>query len=340
MAGRMTLGIFLTTIRTFEEIGSSWKAIYTILMDMQKAYPGLQRIIQILNLESDLQLRQELSSAYRCQTTDMRRALLEKGVSDGLPVDLLPLFMQNVELVFGTKGTPQMHTISIRGKAEMAQGQLICLVGRHGSGKSTLLRMLGGAVLPNLSRSNELMIFVPSHLRVLHVPMEPSFFFGTLLENMLFGVAQGDEDGDLTRVLTICRLLGMDDDVIWHLQSDVVMPWGSVLTSTQCSLLCIARALVANPEVLCVHKPTQAYDDTTATLVVRILRQFVERKGIEEEQSAWHRRRPRTCVMTGSKPCGLDLCDHVIHVTEQGYDCVSRASDGSLLLDPSHFARA
>ena len=44
------------------------------------------------------------------------------------------------------------------------QGKLVALVGPHGSGKKTLLSLMGHMIFPNDGS-----IFIPSHLRILHV---------------------------------------------------------------------------------------------------------------------------------------------------------------------------
>ena len=53
----------------------------------------------------------------------------------------------------------------------------MALVGQVNNGKATRLRTLGGAMLPDKMES----LFIPSHLRVLHVESEAKFIPGTWL---------------------------------------------------------------------------------------------------------------------------------------------------------------
>ena len=107
-------------------------------------------------------------------------------------------------------------------------------------------------------------LFVPAHLRVLHASSEPLFFKGNLPDNLTFGVAHVDEDARPDRVISVCTKLGFTDSV-WSLvrqgSDGAESTWAEVLSHTQQSLCSLARAVISNPEVLCVHKPTMAFNE-------------------------------------------------------------------------------
>jgi len=189
------------------------------------------------------------------------------------------------------------------------QGTLCSLVGPRGEGKSTLLKIIGGVILPQPGS-----FFIPSHLRVLHMSTEPLFFLGSLYENLTFGVTPGDPDGDLDRVKEIARRLDLPERLHGMINAGMEgekLIWGEVLSYTQRCLLCLARALITNPEVLCIHKPTMSYDENTSLRVLNLLREFVKDKGVVQDPKARHRRRPRTCIFTSSKIQGVDMSDEV-----------------------------
>lgn len=339
----MTLGIFLTTVRSFERIGSAWMQIYKVMLQMQRSLPAVERIVALMNMEVDLERRKSLSRTRRAATDEFRKARLSVGQANtNLPLDMLALFVNKMQIGFGNDaGGGHKHVVQINGKVVVSQGQFVCFIGKRGEGKSTLLRLLGDVVFPpesEICKSKELMIFVPSHLRVLHVPVEALFFFGTLRQNLSFGVADGDSDGDLARILTICRRLTLDDEVLNYIGSDASLPWPDVLSLTQCSLLCTARAVISNPEVLVMHKPTQPFDDVTCELIMGLFKEYVVNKGIEQDPSMWWCRRPRTCIVTSSKAAGINQCDHVVHVSAKaGYEIVGKTSDGRTLTLGPHF---
>merc|ERR1719203_1133768 len=103
-----------------------------------------------------------------------------------------------------------MHVVAHKSEVSMQQGKLIYILGPHGEGKSVLLRLLSGVTLPKVGdEDEEPLVFVPSHLRQLHVSSEPLFFEGTLMKNLTLGVREGDRDGARARVLKVCRRLGL-----------------------------------------------------------------------------------------------------------------------------------
>jgi len=65
---------------------------------------------------------------------------------------------------------------------DVAQGSLVAVVGEHGSGKATLLRLLGHNRFPT-----EGQIFIPTHLRIVHVPKEPLILNLSAWTNLTFG---------------------------------------------------------------------------------------------------------------------------------------------------------
>lgn len=341
VTGHMTLGIFLTTVRSFERIGGAWMEIYKVMLQMQRGLPAVERIVALLNMDVDLDRRNSLSKARRAATDEFREMHSRNGqANQHLPLDMMTLFVNKMRIGFGSNvGGGHKHIVQINGKVCVSQGLFVCFIGKSGEGKSTLLRLLGDVVFPPESEiSREPMLFVPSHLRVLHVPVEPLFFSGTLRENLSFGVADGDADGDLARILTICRRLTVDDETLDYIGSDASLPWPDVLSLTQCCLLCTARALISNPEVLVVHKPTQPFDDTTCDVIMGLFREYVVNKGIEQDQAMWWSRRPRTCIVTSSKAAGISQCDHIVHVSAKaGYEIVGEEGDGRKLILGPHF---
>merc|ERR1712048_807836 len=155
---------------------------------------------------------------------------------------------------------------------EVEQGQMVALIGPKGEGKSTILKILGGVILPKPGG-----LFAPSHLRVLHVSSEALFFMGTLYENLTFGCNKDDADGSMDRVIEICQELGITkslQEIVKQGADGSVKTWSEVLSLTQRSLCNLARALIANPEMLCIHKPTMSFDEPTSRTVLQYLRKY------------------------------------------------------------------
>jgi len=310
----LPLGIFLTTLRVFQSVGDCWGTIYTVILDMQIAIPMLERIVTFMNLPTDIGHRLKLNRARRSKTASLHEHARKSMTEEGIQLDGLPIKVEDINLSYETSGrTMELHQ---SGVMEIAQGEFVALVGPRGEGKTTLLKFLGGVILPKISDGGE--IFVPSHLRLLHVSMEPMFFWGTLLENLTFGVPPGDEDSSKKRVISVCQRLRLPEEITNLVDSQDRTSWFQTLSQTQRALLTIARALIANYEVLIMHKPVLVFDEITSRMVLEVFREFVREKGISQDPDTWHLRRPRTCVVTASKMMGAQLADKVFRVSAAG----------------------
>eukprot|EP00931_Biecheleriopsis_adriatica_P056287 TRINITY_DN33352_c0_g1_i1.p1 TRINITY_DN33352_c0_g1~~TRINITY_DN33352_c0_g1_i1.p1 ORF type:complete len:866 (+),score=116.59 TRINITY_DN33352_c0_g1_i1:133-2730(+) len=310
----LSLGIFVTNLSIINAIGEAYGGMYKTLLTIQSTFDSLERIVHFLNLPTDLLQRKSMNRHRRSTTHDMRARLrgeIAASDSDQIALDLLPICVDNLKFKYSTDANASLGLAY--GKMEIAQGHMVSLIGRRGGGKSTLLKLLGGVMLPT---SGEL--YVPSHLRVLHVSSEAMFIRAPMLQNLTFGVPEGDSDASPDRVKKICSRLGLNDWVQAFIDTDDVLPWMDVLSETQSHLICLARALIANPEVLCVHKPTLAFPDNTSALVMQVFKDFVEQKGLEQDPATFHMRRPRTCIMTNVKLAGVSLSDRIFLVDEQG----------------------
>jgi len=98
---------------------------------------------------------------------------------------------------------------------------------------------------------------------------------------------------------------------------DPTLAWMDVPSQSQRCLLGLARALIMNPELMCMHKPTCSLDEETSTVVMDALKAFVQNKGLVQDEHTKHFRRPRTCIITASRTKGLVQLDKVWHVSKE-----------------------
>merc|ERR1712187_148134 len=134
---------------------------------------------------------------------------------------------------------------------------------------------------------------------MLHVGKHPMFVEGTLLHNLTFGCAKGTQDHSLKRVLTICEKMGLPQHILNTIRDDKLeCSWSTLLSLTECVQLHIARALIANPEVLCIHKPTLTFNDALKEQIYKVLKEFVLNRGLEMDPKSFYMRRPRTCIFS------------------------------------------
>merc|ERR1719161_3384663 len=72
-----------------------------------------------------------------------------------------------------------------------------------------------------------------------------------------------------------------------------------------------------NPEVLIVHKPLVSFDKTHSRRVLRLLREFVDMRGIAKPPEGRRLRRPRTCIFSTSADQGTEQSDAVFQINER-----------------------
>merc|ERR1740138_1894761 len=102
------------------------------------------------------------------------------------------------------------------------------------------------------------------------------------------------------------------------------------MSGTDLHLLSIARALVMNPEVLVMIKPLGHFNDWLAGRVFALLREFVDKRGVEQPADEFLSRRPRTCFFTTANTKRWTMVDRVLHVSKHKVVCTDRQKNEKL----------
>lgn len=164
---------------------------------------------------------------------------------------------------------------------KLRQGQTIGIVGRTGSGKTTLLKQLlreyplghgdisiSGASLGNL-KIDHLLGWIG------YVPQQPILFSRTIRENIFFGLKEGSEE-DLQRALERASF-AKDIQFLPDGLETLVGEKGVALSGGQKQRVSIARALIADPEILLMDDALSAVDGKTEAEIIEGIR--TERAG-------------------------------------------------------------
>eukprot|EP00928_Gymnodinium_smaydae_P057304 TRINITY_DN4055_c0_g1_i1.p1 TRINITY_DN4055_c0_g1~~TRINITY_DN4055_c0_g1_i1.p1 ORF type:complete len:853 (-),score=99.62 TRINITY_DN4055_c0_g1_i1:245-2803(-) len=295
------IGAFLATVQVINNICASFTVVFNSFFKMIDAFTHLNLITWLLNLPTEerglmVQSRRVLANSEQAWSVaqarnfvpEFKEFLSRKCLSRAL--DTIPIKVEGVKVQF------EGSLLELCFDCEIWQGELVAVVGKGvGSGRNTFLKMLAGVMTPANG-----MIFIPSHLRVLHVTGEPLFLNKrNLLANLCLGLPASDHEKAIPRVHAILKQLGLDDDVLSLVCVDgKARCWSQYFSRQSCQLLNLARALIPSPEVMIVHNPLVAIAPKYVMLVESALRSFVDERGLMEDGGRFLQRHPRTCVMS------------------------------------------
>lgn len=170
---------------------------------------------------------------------------------------------------------------------DIQPGQCVAFVGPSGSGKSTLLSLMLGLREPMASPShiNPLSFAgVPHEAINLHrlrstmgyVPQAPFLFPASVAANISYGLP----GASLASIMSAAREAGIHEFIesLPEGYHTILGDGGRILSGGQAQRICIARALVRQPELLLLDEPTSALDGESAELVRRTIHSLMRTK--------------------------------------------------------------
>ena len=214
--------------------------------------------------------------------TDLQRAMasasrifelidVEPSIKDNPGAPDLPAIKGEVKLVkvsFGyLPGQEVLHEIDLT----INPGETIAIAGRTGAGKSSLTSLIArfyevseGAVLVDghdvRSVTQE---SLRSHIGI--VPQDPYLFSGTVGENIRYGKLDANQD----EIIEAARAAGVHDLITRMSQGydTQVGERGANLSAGQRQLICLARAILANPPIMILDEATSNVDTNTERIM-------------------------------------------------------------------------
>ncbi len=209
---------------------------------------------------------------------------------------------KEVTFAWSTAGGPVLDALSL----EIPAGRWICIMGASGSGKTTLLQLLARLFDPQEGAITvdgvalDTIRFDSLRRSVALVPQEAQILSGTVRDNITYGHA----DASPSEIMAAARAADCHDFIMALpvKYETIVGEKGTSLSGGQRQRISIARALLAQPDVLLLDDCTSALDAET------------ERR-LQETLS--HLMIGKTAVVVSQRVSMAMRCDRVV-VLEQG----------------------
>jgi ATP-binding cassette subfamily B protein len=242
--GRLVGFLFLVTLFV-----QPMQVATEVLNEAQNAIAGLRRVLGILDTPTD--------------------------VADPVPgLDLPegPLSVRFDHVRYAYPGGPDvLHDVDL----EIAPQSRVAVVGETGSGKTTFAKLLTRLMDPTAGRvllsgvPLDQVRFASLRRRVVMVPQDGFLFDNTVAENVRYGRPEAD-DAQLLLAFTELGLLDWVEALPEGLRT-MVGERGDSLSVGERQLVAIARAYLADPDLLVLDEATSAVDPATEVRLSRAL---------------------------------------------------------------------
>jgi len=224
-----------------------------IFAELQSAQASAERVIKLLNTESDIIDSKEIVEIYG----DSFEPKTENWPKINGDVEF-----QNVMFKYN-KGDKVLDNFDLKVK----QGETIALVGETGSGKSTIVNLIcrfyepvkGSILIDGVDYRERSQLWL--HANLGYVLQSPHLFSGTIMENIRYGRLDATDE----EVIEAAKIVDADSFILKHKEGykTEVGEGGSLLSTGEKQLISFARAILADPALFVLDEATSSIDTET-----------------------------------------------------------------------------
>ncbi|MCQ2958724.1 MAG: ABC transporter ATP-binding protein/permease [Bacteroidales bacterium] len=247
--GGLSAEAFIAFVLAFTQIASPAKSFTSAFYNIKQGAAGIDRIEMIINAEAKV--------AEKADAKEIKS------------------FSQSIDLNHITFGYNSERTILKDVSFSIPKGASVALVGQSGSGKTTIANLIprfyepqqGNITIDGISINDYKLSDLRSLIGI--VTQESLLFNDTVFNNIAFGI----ENPDKEKVIEAAKLANAHD-FIMEMENGYetnIGDQGGKISGGQRQRLCIARAIMKNPEILILDEATSALDTESERLVQEAL---------------------------------------------------------------------
>ena len=255
--GVITAGTLVSFINYASSLFDPIQQLAGIFADMQSAQASAERVLGLLDTESEVKDLPEVESIYGTSMDPMRENWEPiKGEIEFEHVDF-----------YYNESEPLLKDFNLHIRA----GETIALVGETGAGKSTIVNLIcrfyepkhGRILIDGKDYRERTQLWLQSSLG--YVLQQPHLFSGTIRDNIRFGRPDADEES-VRRAAAMVHA----DTFIERQQNgyETEVGEGGVRLSTgQKQLISFARVILADPQIFVLDEATSSIDTETEQMI-------------------------------------------------------------------------
>ena len=257
LQGAMDLGTLAAFISYTTQLFDPIQQLAHILAEMQAAQASAERVIDLLDTESDVKDSPEVIARY---------GDLFHGKKENWPDIQGKVEFKNVTFRYKS-GEEVLRNFDLT----VEPGQNVALVGETGAGKSTIVNLVcrfyepseGEVRIDGTDYRQRSQLWLQSSLG--YVLQSPHLFSGTVADNLRFARPEATDE----EIRAAARMVHAEDFILRLPQSydTQVGEGGGKLSTGQKQLLSLARVLLADPKIFVLDEATSSIDTETEALI-------------------------------------------------------------------------